>query len=109
MNVPLVHLGIDSLMAVELRNHVEAQLSVVIPVAQLLAEPTVSELAKFIERHLTREGEEDDGSLAAAPTGELHSATVSVEHSTTAARAALAQIDHLSDDEVDAMLQKLIR
>ena len=42
---PLNHLGIDSLMAVELRNHVQAKLDVVIPVAELLQNPNLEKIS----------------------------------------------------------------
>ena len=48
----LGNLGIDSLMAVELRNHVQASLGIVIPVAQLLQDPSISQLAEGILQQL---------------------------------------------------------
>ena len=48
----LGNLGIDSLMAVELRNHVQASLGIVIPVAQLLQDPSISQLAQGICRRI---------------------------------------------------------
>ncbi len=44
INTSLAYLGMDSLMAVELKNRVESSLDVVIPVATLLRGPTLKEL-----------------------------------------------------------------
>jgi acyl carrier protein len=45
---PLITMGIDSLMAVELRNRVEKDLGVSIPLLQLVKGPSLSELARTL-------------------------------------------------------------
>ena len=45
---PIVTMGLDSLMAVELRNQMERDLGVVIPVVKFLQSPTVSELMDMV-------------------------------------------------------------
>jgi acyl transferase domain-containing protein/acyl-CoA synthetase (AMP-forming)/AMP-acid ligase II/thioesterase domain-containing protein/acyl carrier protein len=45
---PLNSLGIDSLMSIELKNRIEAELGVVIPVVKLLEAPTIAEFAELL-------------------------------------------------------------
>ena len=45
---PITSLGLDSLMAVELKNRFEADLGVVVPVVRLLKGPSVRELAEML-------------------------------------------------------------
>jgi acyl carrier protein len=50
---PLVTMGIDSLMAVELKNRVERDLGIVMPLLQLIKGPSLSELAQSIVASLS--------------------------------------------------------
>jgi len=77
---PLNTLGIDSLMALQLKNRIEADLGVVIPIAYLLQGPSVAQLAMQVLEQLT------------SCTPEQPS----------------ANLDRLSDEEVDAMLRDLL-
>jgi phthiocerol/phenolphthiocerol synthesis type-I polyketide synthase C len=47
-NEPIESLGIDSLMALELRNRLEARLGITLPVALVWAYPTISDLAGLL-------------------------------------------------------------
>jgi NADPH:quinone reductase-like Zn-dependent oxidoreductase/acyl carrier protein len=46
LDQPLVTMGIDSLMAIELKNRVEKEIGVAIPLLQLIKGPSLSELAR---------------------------------------------------------------
>jgi len=87
---PLNRLGIDSLMAVELKNRVEADLETSVPVTVLLQGPSLSQLAT----HLLEGLDAADAASLAAP-GE------------TRERLVEAQVEGLSDEEVDALLRGL--
>ena len=62
---PLDGLGMDSLMAIELRNRVERDLNVTLPAVAFLEGPTVSELVEKIQTHL---GDEEAGVEPITPT-----------------------------------------
>ena len=87
---PLNRLGIDSLMAVELKNRVEADLETSVPVTALLQGPSLSQLATHLLEGLD------------APTA----ASVSAPGETRE-RLVEAQVEGLSDEEVDALLRGL--
>ncbi len=82
---PLNRLGIDSLMAVELKNRIELDLGTTIPVAKLLQGPSVALLTDELLASLPASSSEDD----AAKVAQL-----------------LDQLDQLSEDEVKAILEQ---
>ena len=101
----LGNLGIDSLMAVELRNHVQASLGIVIPVAQLLQDPSIAQLAQGILDQL---------SGTSAPMGDVaitaDTAGGNQEESQQGliAEQALEKLETMSDSEVEAMLSQML-
>ncbi|MEE2781456.1 MAG: SDR family NAD(P)-dependent oxidoreductase [Planctomycetota bacterium] len=101
----LGNLGIDSLMAVELRNHVQASLGIVIPVAQLLQDPSISQLAEGILQQL------DDAPVAvpqvAVTTQGVDAQPASAEEELSAEQA-LEKLDAMSDSEIEAMLSQML-
>jgi len=111
VQTPLNHLGIDSLMAVELRNRVQNQLGVAIPVAKLLEEPSIAQLAELLAQLFEESGA---GAATQRATTSTPTATSDQTHSrvdppaqVSTAGEALARLDQLSDEEVEEMLQKL--
>jgi NADPH:quinone reductase-like Zn-dependent oxidoreductase/acyl carrier protein len=89
---PLTSLGIDSLMAVELKNRVETEFAISVPVTALLQGPTLSQLATIVLEQLTEE----------EPAPEAGPAPSQAEEE------LLATIDQLSDEEVDHLLEELL-
>jgi amino acid adenylation domain-containing protein len=61
LDAQLNHLGLDSIMAIELKSSVETKLGVELPISALLAGPTVAQLADMLLASL------DDAESAAAP------------------------------------------
>lgn len=87
----IVELGLDSLMAMELRNRLESQLKLAVPVADLLEGPTPRRLATIVADQMQLGT--DAGPEASAED--------------EAARL-LEQIDELSEADLDAQLARLL-
>jgi natural product biosynthesis luciferase-like monooxygenase protein/amino acid adenylation domain-containing protein len=66
VDTPLLHMGLDSLMSVELRNRVEKELGVLLPLAALFDGPTVRSLAATLLPQLAAAAPE----IVAAAAGE---------------------------------------
>jgi acyl transferase domain-containing protein/acyl carrier protein len=90
---PLNRLGIDSLMAVELKNRVEADLETSVPVTALLQGPSLSQLATQL-----LEGLDASAAAVEAPLTPDEEAEDGLE----------AQVEELTDEEVDALLRDLV-
>ncbi|MFF9481895.1 SDR family NAD(P)-dependent oxidoreductase [Streptomyces sp. NPDC014733] len=93
---PLIDLGVDSLMAVELKNAVEGGLGVSLPISAFLEGGTVSSLADLILKEL------DSG--ADASTGPAAGAIRRVDRAGDVASRLLAQLADLPDDQARAAL-----
>lgn len=87
--VSLTRLGLDSLMAVELRNLLEARLGVRLPTPAFLDGPTVAELAGRVSAHL------GDRPAGGDPVADARDPMA-------------ARLDALSDAQVDALLDELL-
>jgi acyl transferase domain-containing protein/NADPH:quinone reductase-like Zn-dependent oxidoreductase/acyl carrier protein len=81
LKMSLVRFGLDSLMAVELKNRIESDMAVNLPAARLLQGPSVAELAEWLAAEVSV-----TGSATEIPT----------------------LVDTLSDDEVSVMLEQLL-
>jgi myxalamid-type polyketide synthase MxaB len=92
-HVSLSNMGLDSLMAMELRNRVETDLRVTIAVAELLEGPSPTQIAESILSKLgsTNDQAADAQNAAAAEPDQL-----------------LSSLDQLSDDEVNALLGQML-
>jgi acyl carrier protein len=97
---PLIDLGLDSLMAVELRNETERQLGVTLPISVLLEGASVQRLAEQIAGSLP-DGTADGG-RPDSQAGEIRR----VERHEDLAAELLAEIDELSDSEVRTVLSR---
>jgi acyl carrier protein len=93
IGVSLVRFGLDSLMAVELKNRIDSEFNVRTPTAKLLQGPSVSDLADWLI-----------GEISAAIAADVAPADAAVATVTNVA----PDVDAMSDDEVNAMLGKLL-
>lgn len=89
----LIDIGMDSLMAVELKNKIESDLHINIPVSYLLENTSVGDLANKLYSEYGGNGRKN------ANEDDLDSEK---------AKALLSNLDQLSDDEVDALVNNLL-
>jgi acyl transferase domain-containing protein/acyl-CoA synthetase (AMP-forming)/AMP-acid ligase II/acyl carrier protein len=107
---PLNHLGVDSLMAGELRASIERDVGVVVPVVQLLDGPSVASLTDWLGATLS-----GPGPWRPDPTVPAHLLVTTtggaVEETDLAGSRwidLLAQVPDASDDDVDALLREVL-
>jgi aryl carrier-like protein len=92
---PLAELGLDSLMAIQLRNRIQTDIGVSVAVGTLLKGVTTDRLARDV---LARLGEASD-TLPRTPA---------LAASKETPEQLLARLDELGDTEVDALLADLL-
>jgi acyl transferase domain-containing protein/NADPH:quinone reductase-like Zn-dependent oxidoreductase/acyl carrier protein len=90
---PLLNLGIDSLMAVELRNWIEQELRINLPIMELMRSPSLSCLLDRVREH--------------SANGVAHEPSNPQENSVDA-EGLLARIEELPAAEVDTLLATLL-
>jgi phthiocerol/phenolphthiocerol synthesis type-I polyketide synthase D len=116
-------LGIDSLMAIELKNRIEADLGATVPMVKFLEGPSVRDLSEYLATQLVPLNAQFRGSQPAERGGQSnqnghaarnghansngHSHPSSGKTEAIDAGQLLARLDTLSDAEVDSLLQGL--
>jgi len=107
---PLNSLGIDSLTAMELKGWIEAELGVEVPITLFLQEPSISQFSAQLLVQLTGATTTSSQTLAFdadASNGNHASVDRVGAMSSQEAEQLLMQLDHLSDAEVDALLNQI--
>jgi acyl carrier protein len=85
---PLLNLGLDSLMAVEIGNQIQAMVGVDVPTMKFMEGLSIAGLSAYVIQQLSGE----EASAAAPPSAEQ----------------TAEQVEQLSDEEVDALLQEMV-
>ena len=67
ISVPLSNMGLDSLLAIELKNKIEGRLKVVLPMALFMQEPSINMLAEHVAENYGESSTE--GQAATSPSG----------------------------------------
>ncbi len=100
---PLPQLGVDSLVAVELRAQIERDLGIVVPVVRLLDGPSVAGLAGWLADQLSGAASEP---VPAAPDD------TAIVNGTNGSEPewmdVLGRLPDISDDDVDALLRDVL-
>jgi len=96
---PVTNLGLDSLIALELRNRIQVDMGVRVPIVKLLHGPSIAELATYLSELFGAEHSHARPSMPSTQT-----APVDPKES---ARAQ-AEVEKMSDEEVDVLLNKLM-
>jgi acyl carrier protein len=99
---PLSHLGLDSLMAVELKNRIAVDLKVNVPVAKFLQGFSVDQAVTQVLDQLAAGAANPTTPLALAVT--QHKEHTDKEN----AERLLANLDQLSDEKVDSLLTDML-
>lgn len=89
---PLSDLGLDSLMAVELKNWVEGDLRLNLPTVELLSGPSVVRLTEILFQQLSKDDVAASNQSDTPPEGDVDDDV---------------DVDSMTEDEVDSMLAKL--
>jgi acyl transferase domain-containing protein/acyl carrier protein len=97
---PLNRLGLDSLMAVEMKNRIELDIGVLIPMVRLLQGPSLAQVAEQLARQLMVGDDAVDRPASAF--------TVAAPQSITVPQDMVTRIDQMSDEEVESLLNSII-
>ncbi len=108
--LPLNHLGLDSLTAMQLRNQIERDLGIVVPVVQLLDGRSVAGLADWLGDQLSGAGSAQPDPTAAADTRatQPNGAARATDVAGSRWMDLLARVSEASDDHVDELLRKVL-
>jgi NAD(P)-dependent dehydrogenase (short-subunit alcohol dehydrogenase family)/acyl carrier protein len=98
---PLQEMGLDSLMAVEIKNRIQSQLGLTLSAVELLHGPSVVELAALLLGRLPAAGGAG-GEPADPGAGDLRADALD----SAKAQDLLARIDQLSEEEVQQLLEQ---
>jgi NADPH:quinone reductase-like Zn-dependent oxidoreductase/acyl carrier protein len=96
---PLTNLGLDSLMAIELKNRIEQEAGITLPMMEIMHGPSLSQLAKVILKSVA----DSEAPNGAAPAAEVQ-LSPSADTAAAEATALLEKIDELSEAQIDALL-----
>jgi NAD(P)-dependent dehydrogenase (short-subunit alcohol dehydrogenase family)/acyl carrier protein len=91
---PLLNLGIDSLMAVELRNWIEQELRINVPIMEVMRSPSLSHLTDLLRELTANNGTTTLPVLPTTPP--------------KGTEDLLTKIEDMSDEDIDALLTTLL-
>jgi acyl transferase domain-containing protein len=105
---PLTEFGLDSLMAVELRNWIEGDLRLTLSSVEILRGPSLSQLADLLAEQFAKL---EAGSVAPSQPQEARPSEEDIplraERSDEEDERVVAEVDEMSDDEVLTLLERM--
>lgn len=104
---PLLSLGVDSLMAVELRNRIKTDLAVDVPLTKFVEGISLRGIAEYVLERVEAQhlpGTEQARTVTARRAGVVRSASAKPAEDGT----PLETVDNFSDEEVNAELRRLL-
>jgi hypothetical protein len=101
LHEPLTYLGIDSLMALELKNLIDVDLQLSVPVTRLLEGLSVSDLHRLLLEKLAE-------SEAVSSGQAVQTSAAPPLNGRQDAAAMLAQLDAMSEENIDLLLGQLL-
>lgn len=107
VNKPLNQFGLDSLMALELKNRMQAELGMTIPLARILTGPPVMQLTTLLIEKLA-DVARTRPEFMPAKEGEVGSVSKHDAIDKQAAEQLLQKLPGLSDKEVDSLLNQMV-
>src|SRR5262249_42072314 len=105
----LTALGLDSLMAIELKNRIELDLSVRIPMMAFLQEPSIAQFTTQLLDQLTTLTRTDSTSplIVVGSQGQQEGNGVAAVNQENTEQL-LAKLDQISDEELDTLLYEML-
>ena len=100
---PLNQFGLDSLMALELKNRMQSQWGITVPLVSILSGPSVAGLVSILET-LVDAAEEPADNVSANASEDGFTRNIIDSKS---AHQLLDRLPQLSDDEVDSLLKQM--
>ncbi len=101
-DMPLNSIGLDSLMAIELKNKVNIELGVDLNIVRYMEDTNIMKLAEELKEHLKEKIKNNGSALNAGTKNIIHEIT---EDEKT--RDLLENLDNLSEEELDRLLNEI--
>ena len=99
---PLLSMGLDSLMAVEMRNWIESRLEIDLPISELMRSESLDHTCRIVFQIVNSGAGKSNDPAEVSSTPAVETAIGST------LEPALDQVTAMSDDEVDAMLERML-